>query len=86
MDQDRGDPVSTESGSDRGITSSLLKVLGESKIEELASKAGAEKGDAVLIVAGSKSVVAASLGALRVEIARRENLIDRIAVRVPDRD
>jgi aspartyl-tRNA synthetase, bacterial type len=72
-----GDPVSTESGSDRGITSSLLKVLGESKIEELALKAGAERGDAILIVAGSKSVVAASLGALRVEIARRENLIDR---------
>ncbi|HMO79377.1 MAG TPA: aspartate--tRNA ligase [Pyrinomonadaceae bacterium] len=59
------------------ITSSLLKVLGESKIEELASTTGAEKGDAVLIVAGRKSVVAASLGALRNEIARREGLIDR---------
>ncbi|HEX2640117.1 MAG TPA: aspartate--tRNA ligase, partial [Pyrinomonadaceae bacterium] len=47
-----------------GTTSSLLKVLGEPKIEELASKAGAEHGDAVLIVAGSPSVVAASLGAL----------------------
>jgi aspartyl-tRNA synthetase len=60
-----------------GTTSSLLKVLGESKIEQLAAKAGAEKGDAVLIVAGSKSVVAAALGALRIEVARRENLIDR---------
>ena len=60
-----------------GTTSSLLKVLGESKIEQLASTAKAEKGDAVLLVAGSKSVVAASLGALRQEIARRENLIDR---------
>ncbi|HMQ03209.1 MAG TPA: aspartate--tRNA ligase [Pyrinomonadaceae bacterium] len=58
-------------------TSSLLKVLGEGKIEELASKANAEKGDAVLIVAGKKSVVAAALGALRNEVARRENLIDR---------
>jgi aspartyl-tRNA synthetase len=58
-------------------TSSLLKVLGEAKIEQLASKAKAEKGDAVLIVAGRKSVVAAALGALRNEIARRENLIDR---------
>jgi aspartyl-tRNA synthetase len=58
-------------------TSSLLKVLGETKIAELAAAAGAEKGDAVLIVAGSKSVVAASLGALRNEVARRENLIDR---------
>ena len=58
-------------------TSSLLKVLGEAKIAELASTAGAEKGDAVLIVAGKKSVVAAALGALRIEVARRENLIDR---------
>ncbi len=59
------------------LTSSLLKVLGEAKITELAAAAGAEKGDAVLIVAGKKSMVAASLGALRNEIARRENLIDR---------
>ncbi len=58
-------------------TSSLLKVLGEATIAKLASTAGAEKGDSVLIVAGKKSVVAAALGALRGEIARRENLIDR---------
>src|SRR5215813_4298869 len=56
-------------------TSSLLKVLGEGKIGELTSAAKAEKGDAVLIVAGRKSVVAAALGALRLEVARRENLI-----------
>ncbi|MBK7392168.1 MAG: aspartate--tRNA ligase [Chloracidobacterium sp.] len=58
-------------------TSSLLKVLGEKKIAELVSASAAEAGDIVLIVAGRKSVVAASLGALRNEIARRENLIDR---------
>jgi aspartyl-tRNA synthetase len=58
-------------------TSSLLKVLGEAKIAELANAAKAEKGDAVLIVAGRKSVVAASLGALRLEIAKRENLIPK---------
>ena len=58
-------------------TSSLLKVLGEGKVTELAAAAKAERGDAVLIVAGRKSVVAAALGALRNEIARRENLIDR---------
>ncbi|HXH69632.1 MAG TPA: aspartate--tRNA ligase, partial [Pyrinomonadaceae bacterium] len=56
-------------------TSSLLKVLGQEKIEQLASIANAEKGDAILIVAGRKSVAAASLGALRLEIAKRENLI-----------
>lgn len=58
-------------------TSSLLKVLGGEKIQQLIATAGAEKGDAVLIVAGKKSVVAAALGALRNEVARREDLIDR---------
>ncbi|HMS42988.1 MAG TPA: aspartate--tRNA ligase [Pyrinomonadaceae bacterium] len=59
------------------ISSSLLKVLGEEKINQLAETANAEKGDAVLIVAGKKSVVAASLGALRKEIAKNENLIPK---------
>ncbi len=58
-------------------TSSLLKVLGQKKIEQIAKTAEAEKGDIVLIVAGKKSVVAASLGALRKEIAKRENLIPK---------
>ena len=62
-------------GGDLGISSSLLKTLGLAKIEQLASAAKAEKGDAVLIVAGRKSVVAAALGALRIEVAKRENLI-----------
>lgn len=60
-------------------TSPLIKAIGEEKIAELASIAKAEKGDLVLIVAGKKSVVAASLGALRIEVAKRENLIDRNA-------
>ncbi len=58
-------------------TSSLLKVLGEAKIDELASATKAERDDLVLIVAGRRSVVAASLGALRLEIAKRENLIPK---------
>jgi aspartyl-tRNA synthetase len=36
-------------------TSSLLKVLGDEKIAALAEKAGAKKGDAVLIIAGRKA-------------------------------
>lgn len=56
-------------------TSSLLKALGEAGVAELASVAGAQKGDAVLIVAGKAKTVAASLGALRNEVARREKLI-----------
>jgi aspartyl-tRNA synthetase len=70
-------PVRTGSDSDGVPTSSLSKVLGEEKIGELIKVSGAKEGDAVLIVAGRKSVVAAALGALRNEVARRENLIDR---------
>ncbi len=56
-------------------SSSLLKALGQETIEHMAEIAGAQKGDAVLIVAGRPKVVAASLGALRTEIARREKLV-----------
>ncbi|HEY6120675.1 MAG TPA: aspartate--tRNA ligase [Pyrinomonadaceae bacterium] len=58
-----------------GITSSLLKALGEETVNRLATVAGAIHGDAVLIVAGKKKTVAASLGALRNEVAKREKLI-----------
>ncbi|MFV0387708.1 MAG: aspartate--tRNA ligase [Pyrinomonadaceae bacterium] len=58
-------------------TSSLLKVLGEKTIADIVETSGATVGDAVLIVAGKKSVVAASLGALRKEIAKQENLIPK---------
>lgn len=58
-----------------GISSSLLKALGEETVSRLASSAGAKSGDAVLIVAAKKKVVAASLGALRNEVAKRQNLI-----------
>ena len=57
------------------LSSSLLKALGEESVTRLASQAGAEKDDAVLVVAGKGSVVAAALGALRNEVARREKLI-----------
>jgi len=56
-------------------TSSLLKALGADAVARMADVAGAKKGDAVLIVSGKPKVVAASLGALRNEIAKRENLI-----------
>ena len=57
------------------LTSSLLKALGNEKVVDLAGIAGAQKGDAVLVVAGKSDVVTASLGALRNEVAKRENLI-----------
>ena len=57
------------------VSSSLLKALGEETIASMVEEAEAQKGDAVLIVAGKSKMVAAALGALRNEIARREKLI-----------
>lgn len=59
------------------ISSSLLKALGQEMIERIVSVTGAKKGDAILIVADRAKVVAQSLGALRVEVARRENIIPK---------
>jgi aspartyl-tRNA synthetase len=64
--------------SDEGeTTSSLAKALGDEKVAELATGAGCAAGDVVLIVGGKSSVVAASLSALRLEVAERESLIDQ---------
>jgi aspartyl-tRNA synthetase len=57
------------------LSSSLLKALGRDVIERMAQAAQAEKSGAVLVVAGKSKTVAASLGALRNEVARREGLI-----------
>lgn len=57
------------------VSSSLLKALGADVVGRIADVAGAKKGDAVLIVSGKPKIVAASLGALRNEVAKRGNLI-----------
>ena len=57
------------------LSSSLLKALGEDAVRRGAETAGAGGGDAVLIIAGKPKTVAASLGALRNEVARRDKLI-----------
>ncbi len=59
------------------ITSPLSKSLGEGKVAELAQAAGSKAGDCALIVGGKPSAVAASLSALRMEVAEREGLIDQ---------
>jgi aspartyl-tRNA synthetase len=59
------------------MTSSLAKAFGADKVSEMASAAGSAAGDCVLIVGGKASAVAASLGALRLEVAEREGLIDQ---------
>jgi aspartyl-tRNA synthetase len=57
-------------------SSSLSKALGDDKVTELATVANCKAGDALLIIAGKPSVVAASLNALRSEVAQRQGLID----------
>ncbi len=59
------------------ITSPLSKALGDDHVAELTRAAGSKAGDCVLIVGGKRSAVAASLSALRMEIAEREGLIDQ---------
>jgi aspartyl-tRNA synthetase len=72
-----GGMASVKIGDAGEVTSSLTKALGEEKVAELASRAGCAAGDCMLIVGGKSSVVAASLSALRLEVAERENLIDQ---------
>jgi aspartyl-tRNA synthetase len=59
------------------ITSPLSKSLGDEKVAEMIVATGSKPADCVLIVAGKPSVVAASLSALRLEIAEREGLINQ---------
>jgi len=67
---------------DGEVTSSLLKALGEEGVRSLAQAAGAKAGDAVLLIGGKQDVVAASLGALRLEVGRREKLINETESRL----
>jgi aspartyl-tRNA synthetase len=67
--------VETLNSASKSFSSSLLKALGPDVVAQLATMAEAKEGDAVLIVSGKPKVVAASLGALRNEVAKREKLI-----------
>jgi aspartyl-tRNA synthetase len=60
-----------------GITSSALKLLGESKCRELSSAVGAAPGDAALFVADSVDLCHRVLGALRLRIASALGLIPK---------
>ncbi|MFY9226646.1 MAG: aspartate--tRNA ligase [Blastocatellia bacterium] len=58
------------------LTSPLLKNLGEERLRAMATSAEAKNGDLVCIIAGTMDLVAAALGGLRLELAKREGLID----------
>ena len=59
-----------------GATSSYEKFLSEKHVAEVREACGAECGDVIFIVAADDATVFASLGALRLEIARKFDLID----------
>lgn len=59
-----------------GVKSSIAKFFTDENIEALKKAAEVEPGDLLLFVADKPSVVAQSLGALRIEMAKRRDLID----------
>lgn len=61
---------------DEGLKSPITKFFTEETINKMTAAAQAETGDLLLFVADKPQVVAAALGQLRLEMARRLNLID----------
>jgi aspartyl-tRNA synthetase len=60
-----------------GVKSSILKFYSEEKLREIGHSAGASTGDVVLILTGEKEAVLKQLGELRLEVARRFELIPK---------
>jgi len=61
---------------DEGMSSApVVKNAGAAAIEALLKQAGAKNGDMVFMMAGDKEQVLTLMGALRLELARRENWI-----------
>jgi aspartyl-tRNA synthetase len=56
--------------------SALTKSIGAEGVQAVIKAAGAQTGDAILMIGGKWDVVCNALGQVRLEIGRRENLID----------
>ena len=61
---------------DAGLSASALKAVGEETIRAALALAGAARGDLLLMAAGPHAATAKMLGQLRLNIAKRENLLD----------
>ncbi len=61
---------------DGTVTSSALKAAGEETIRRALEMSGATPGDLLLMAAGKHEAASKLLGQLRLQIARRENLLD----------
>ncbi len=70
----QSDEVMTSEGV---LRSSLLNAIGLDNVKRLLLAAGVSPGDQILIVAGNKSVVEKSLGALRLELARLHQIVQK---------
>ncbi|MFN0123533.1 MAG: aspartate--tRNA ligase [Blastocatellia bacterium] len=62
--------------------SALTKFLGADGIAALISAVGASVGDAILLIGGKRDIACNAMGQVRLEIGRRENLIDESAPRL----
>ncbi len=63
---------------DDSVSSSFAKFMSEEEMQAILQKAGAEKGDVVLIIADTDTnLVLTTLGALRTECAKRMNIIPK---------
>lgn len=62
---------------EEGVKSAIAKFFTEEQLQQIVDRMDAKPGDLLMFVADKPSVVADSLGHLRLEIAKRENLIDQ---------
>lgn len=61
---------------DGSIKSQIMKFLGEDTIRNIGKAMNAQPGDLLLMIADKPAIVARALGELRLEMARRMNMID----------
>ena len=59
------------------LRSQITKFLSETEIQDILDATGAQPGDAILIIADKNNIVYDALGNLRLEVARRFDLIDK---------
>jgi len=65
---------------DGSVKSPIAKFFSEEQLTNILATAQAEAGDLVMFIADKPAVVAQALGALRIEMAKRRNLIDNDAL------
>lgn len=65
---------------DGSVKSPIAKFFSEEQLANILATAQAEAGDLVMFIADKPAVVAQALGALRIEMAKRRNLIDNNAL------